>query len=381
MTRRGRNAASALLVAVTWAFALVLPHPLAAQDFATRDGKPVSLPPHEGSGPVPVSLGVYLIQLSNLDQILQTFEIEGYLEASWDDPRLAFDAARFGAGVKVDHDDRALAKLGEQVWWPSLEFVNASGGGELYRHWLEVDSTGHVAYTARFHAVVTSAMDLRRFPFDTQLLQIPIESYFYDASQVTFRVNPASTGFDRTRSLPEWTYVDVSTRVAVNDYAQLGDFFGAYSRFTFLIEIRRQWGFYVWKIFLPLFLIVASSWTMFWIRDLGINVGIAFTIMLTVVAFNFSIADSLPKVPYLTFLDAVMVVSYISVFLALLVVMTAHYFEEKERERWEDRVWVFEKAGSRIKWTDFPIVVFDALQQGNLRRVLNGDRGIGTLVR
>jgi uridylate kinase len=30
---------------------------------------------------------------------------------------------------------------------------------------------------------------------------------------------------------------------------------------------------------------------------------------------------------------------------------------------------------------DLPIVVFDALQVGNLRRVLNGDRGVGTLVR
>jgi len=28
-----------------------------------------------------------------------------------------------------------------------------------------------------------------------------------------------------------------------------------------------------------------------------------------------------------------------------------------------------------------PIVVFDALQQGNLRRVLTGERGVGTLVR
>jgi hypothetical protein len=30
-----------------------------------------------------------------------------------------------------------------------------------------------------------------------------------------------------------------------------------------------------------------------------------------------------------------------------------------EADRWEDRVWVFERRGSRLHWTDYPIVVFD----------------------
>jgi hypothetical protein len=28
-------------------------------------------------------------------------------------------------------------------------------------------------------------------------------------------------------------------------------------------------------------------------------------------------------------------------------------------ERWDDRAWVFEKAGDRLRWTEYPIVVFD----------------------
>jgi len=32
--------------------------------------------------------------------------------------------------------------------------------------------------------------------------------------------------------------------------------------------------------------------------------------------------------------------------------------EHAERERWEDRIWVFEEEGSRLRWTDYPIVVF-----------------------
>jgi hypothetical protein len=32
--------------------------------------------------------------------------------------------------------------------------------------------------------------------------------------------------------------------------------------------------------------------------------------------------------------------------------------QHPEQERWEDRVWVFEREGSRLRWTDYPIVVF-----------------------
>ena len=40
-----------------------------------------------------------------------------------------------------------------------------------------------------------------------------------------------------------------------------------------------------------------------------------------------------------------------------------HYKDDNaqhpERERWDDRVWEFEKSGSRLRWTEYPIVVFD----------------------
>ena len=33
--------------------------------------------------------------------------------------------------------------------------------------------------------------------------------------------------------------------------------------------------------------------------------------------------------------------------------------ENPDAERWEDRIWVFEKVGDQLRWTDYPIVVFD----------------------
>ena len=43
--------------------------------------------------------------------------------------------------------------------------------------------------------------------------------------------------------------------------------------------------------------------------------------------------------------------------------VTVHYRDEAsanpEVDRWDDKVWRFEKRGSRMQWTEFPIVVFE----------------------
>jgi hypothetical protein len=46
--------------------------------------------------------------------------------------------------------------------------------------------------------------------------------------------------------------------------------------------------------------------------------------------------------------------------------------------RWDDKVWIFERSGSRLRWTEYPIVVFEDQtgrfdrSQGRLARVLDG---------
>lgn len=42
----------------------------------------------------------------------------------------------------------------------------------------------------------------------------------------------------------------------------------------------------------------------------------------------------------------------------VLVHFTDDHTHDPAQLRWDDRVWVFEKAGSRLRWTEYPIVVF-----------------------
>jgi len=42
----------------------------------------------------------------------------------------------------------------------------------------------------------------------------------------------------------------------------------------------------------------------------------------------------------------------------VLVHFTDDHTHDPTQMRWDDRVWVFEEAGSRLRWTEYPIVVF-----------------------
>ncbi|MBW2493749.1 MAG: hypothetical protein JRE43_03270 [Deltaproteobacteria bacterium] len=43
----------------------------------------------------------------------------------------------------------------------------------------------------------------------------------------------------------------------------------------------------------------------------------------------------------------------------VLVHYTDSASADADRERWDDRAWVFERRGDRLRWTEYPIVVFD----------------------
>lgn len=268
--------------------------------------------------PVRVDLGIFVQQIADLDQVKQTFRIQGYMTLGWNDEGLRFEPEDRGVEMLEFSGAAATAQLGKKIWWPDVEFV-AAWSSEFGRHWLTVAPSGRVELSMEFRATVTSFLELRQFPYDSQTLQIVVESSAYDNEECVFVPDRERTGVQQEHALLEWDVADeLHATAATRRFEQVGAFYGDYSRVTFEVTAIREVGFYLWKLFLPLLLIVASAWVAFWLRDISVQLGISFTMMLTLVAFNFSVADSLPKASYLTFLDAVFVSSYVSVFLSII---------------------------------------------------------------
>ena len=80
-----------LMMTLTWA------GPARAQSETEKAG--VTPPP--GDLPVPVTVGVYLIDITNIDETRNTFDVEMDVAVSWTDSRLAFDPAIAGSDRRV----------------------------------------------------------------------------------------------------------------------------------------------------------------------------------------------------------------------------------------------------------------------------------------
>jgi len=282
-------------------------------------------PPLQDGNPVKVAVSLHIINIASIDEVKEQFEIDAYLMTRWIDPRLAFTPTR----PTDQHRQYSRA----QVWIPSFEIVNAVAPRQRDDLSVEGDPDGSVSYVERFHALLSSKFMLRRFPFDSQSLLIIVHPYLRQEGQLGFTAYSrevwATREFTQYSSLAQWNLQTVELLIGTSELyggRQIPE-----ARFT--INVERRYAFYLWKVFLPLSLMVVLSWAVFWIeaRDLSNQVQIAITTILTVIAFAFAISATMPRVPYLTYIDAFFLVCYVFVFVAIVELMAVHLSHRTER--------------------------------------------------
>ena len=82
-------------------------------------------------------------------------------------------------------------------------------------------------------------------------------------------------------------------------------------RLDFFIE--RKHGYYVFKVIVPIILILLICWGSVWIDPKEIESRLTITIvcLLSLIAYNFVIDSEMPKLEYLTVMDWIILISYI----------------------------------------------------------------------
>ncbi len=266
--------------------------------------------------PYTVQIGVQIDQIAEINQKQENFQVVGNLRLEWDDPKLGFDGAEHGRNYRL-FTLESFAKYVDDngIFAPGFLIQNQQGRRFTQGVEIAVFNDGHAIYLERFTVTLQAPeFDFNQYPFDTQKFFLHVDA-----------VMPV--GFVNYKSLEE--------------YSQLGDRLGEEawiiekswtltdevagitgkptSRFSFGMEASRHLDFYFLRIFLPLVIIILVSWFTFFLKDYGKRVDMAVANLLVFVAFNFTISSDLPRLGYLTFIDALIFASFVFTGFVVLV--------------------------------------------------------------
>jgi hypothetical protein len=148
----------------------------AANGAGTKPAVDLHLPPTSDHGPIDISVGLYITNLVAIDETRETFEVGGFLTGRWQDPRLALPGNQPG-------EPRSFRL--EDIWTPAIEGAN-SISHKTNQYSLEADRKGTVTYRERFDGVYSTNFELRKFPFDTQVLAFEFQPFLSAGSPSRF---------------------------------------------------------------------------------------------------------------------------------------------------------------------------------------------------
>jgi hypothetical protein len=287
-------------------------------------------PPIVDNKPVNIKAGLLLTNLIEVDEVKEAFHISGYLFMTWKDPRLAFNPAGGAAERQFTPDS---------IWVPRVILLNATARRDTITVNIRGEPDGTIHYLELFQVELTTSFDLKAFPFDTQSLEVFLAPLLDERDTMTLEYDNRVSGVGTQPfvELAQWKILGLQGAVKLNAA-------GAGSMKTSELEmdvvVQRRYRYYIWKVFLPLLAMVAIAYSAFWIKigDYTTQISITLTAILTEIAFLFAISTNLPKVPYLTFIDAFFLVSFVFSCACIVELVAVHQSLERNRPEFAARV-------------------------------------------
>jgi len=181
-------------------------------------------------------------------------------------------------------------------------------------------SDGTVKGEQRIRGTFYADFNLSNFPRDSQMLPITVISTKYGPNELKF--NLAYMDINRIVGEKGWFVTKSDFRSSVYSLELLEEGKGNkvrtnyFTRFDIEFEVKRHVKYYIWKVFIPLCIIVFAAMAVFWVdpTQLPVQTGIGTAMLLTVIAFLFSLQTILPKINYLTRMDVFVYSSLVFVF-------------------------------------------------------------------
>jgi hypothetical protein len=263
--------------------------------------------------PTKVGISVFITDIQNLDELNEQVQMDAIFQYDWEDSRLAFDAKKEGKAYELYQGSFQFDEAFEG-WRPQLSIINEIGAPQIKSIQTRVYPDGHVIIKEQRTLSLETPMKLEKFPFDKQALKAYIIPFGFNNDEVQLEVNHEYKVLvkDYVKSNPdinisEWQLKDYSLKIDQPTKQYYGKP-NKISMLTLTISLDRKPANILWKVLLPLTLLVLAMWAIFWINPeaLSDRLNISFIGILSVIAYQFVVEGDMPRIDYFTFTDGFM---------------------------------------------------------------------------
>lgn len=278
--------------------------------------------------PAMIDIGITLLQVLEIEpasadtpKITAQFKIR----VQWQDDRLRAPPSDKHA-VHAFQDADATDKL-NRMFDPRISIVD--GTTEMDHQHLRIYPNGVVNLSQVITVVTPANMNLTHFPFDSQIFNFRFASTYWDEEELDLQLNPIETGMIPDAAPASWHFDYTGHHIAKSQVRAHSENFYV---FNFLVHAERDPRYFIWRLLLPLIVIVILSWNVFWMyEDASSALGNCFVFLLTVVAFHQIANEMLPLIPNFTFMDSIVFISYGFIIIPTFQVMVTTKLEQQGR--------------------------------------------------
>lgn len=215
----------------------------------------------------------------------------------------------------------------------TIEFVN------MVEDWNHEQSTlylkpktekdGSTYQIFRVEGLFVQPFSLSDYPLDQQRLSIKVEDKIHGADKLAYEFDLENSGVGDLVKIPGWNLDGWKAESLTHNYeTDFGDeeMSRVYSMANFSIRISRPENFFLWKLLLPLFMVIIAASSALWIRPhlLDARVALPSAALLSAIFLQKSYSDSLPDLGYLVLMDWIYLIAYPIIILTLIRVILAY---------------------------------------------------------
>ncbi len=254
---------------------------------------------------------VYAKKYNNKNQLVSfIYETCGFPDHRWE----KLNSVDPVFGIKFDNLIQEYQHLKNSEYRITLDLDDWSYTSDKKRYYNQ--SSAFVTYVSSSVYKIKNDYNLKTFPFDKQKLKIYLRSSITALEDWGYRsyisgfTQKKALEFKELNQIQGWDITNVNMKYQVyDDPSDLKYYDGV----VLEIDIERKSGYYVYKIILPILLILSICWSALWIDPKEIESRLTVTIvcLLSLIAYNFVIDSELPKLEYLTIMDYIILTSYI----------------------------------------------------------------------